>query len=64
MRSSEKIKPPTEPQRDEKSALDKLDRELDDSFPASDPPQSTQPHSRIGGPVRASSENANKSDKP
>jgi hypothetical protein len=28
-----------------------LDQELDDSFPASDPPQSTQP-SKAGGPYR------------
>jgi hypothetical protein len=30
-----------------------LDQELDDSFPASDPPQSTQPHVKSGGPHRA-----------
>lgn len=30
-----------------------LDQELDDSFPASDPPQTTQPHLRVGGPHRA-----------
>jgi hypothetical protein len=30
-----------------------LDQELEDSFPASDPPQSTQPHVKTGGPRRA-----------
>jgi hypothetical protein len=29
-----------------------LDSELEDSFPASDPPQSTQVHSHVGGPDR------------
>jgi hypothetical protein len=29
-----------------------LDDELEDSFPASDPPQSTQAHRRVGGPDR------------
>lgn len=29
-----------------------LDRELEDSFPASDPPSLTQPTTEIGGPDR------------
>ena len=29
-----------------------LDRELEDSFPASDPPSSTQPTTEMGGPDR------------
>jgi hypothetical protein len=38
----------------EKSEQDEaLNQELDDSFPASDPPQTTQPHLRVGGPHRA-----------
>lgn len=35
------------PQREEQ---DQLDRELDDSFPASDPPSMTQPKTRTGSP--------------
>jgi hypothetical protein len=31
---------------------DELTRELEDSFPASDPPQMTQPNPRPGGPAR------------
>ena len=30
-----------------------LDLELEDSFPASDPPQTTQPYVKPGGPYRA-----------
>lgn len=33
-------------------AKDPLEQELEDSFPASDPPQSTQPHRRTGSPAR------------
>ena len=33
-----------------------LDRELEDSFPASDPPQSTQLHNHVGGPDRQGDE--------
>lgn len=33
-----------------------LDLELEDSFPASDPPQTTQPHVHVGGPHRPATE--------
>ena len=37
---------PKEP--DQKKRSEELDRELDDSFPASDPPSITQPHDPDG----------------
>jgi hypothetical protein len=47
MRRAEKAKPP------QKLAQDRsLDAELEDSFPASDPPQMTQSHTHIGSPCR------------
>jgi hypothetical protein len=47
MRSVEKAKPPQRAAQDEL-----LDAELEDSFPASDPPQMTQLHTHIGSPHR------------
>jgi len=47
MRGREKIKLPDKPQQE-----DDLNRELEGTFPASDPPQSTQPNGHIGGPHR------------
>ena len=40
-------KAPT-PKRDRQRDEDKLDRALDDSFPASDPPSMTAPNSHVG----------------
>jgi hypothetical protein len=37
-----------------------LDQQLEDSFPASDPPQMTQPHEHVGGPYRSAGETKNK----
>jgi hypothetical protein len=52
MRRDDKVKP--QAQRNQKSSQEKvLDQELDDSFPASDPPQSTQPGGRVGDPHRS-----------
>ncbi|TAL82826.1 MAG: hypothetical protein EPN75_01695 [Beijerinckiaceae bacterium] len=36
-----------------KARDDDLDRALEDSFPASDPPQMTQPYVKAGGPRRS-----------
>ena len=38
--------------RTQKSSAGALDDALDDSFPASDPPSMTQPHTHVGAPLR------------
>jgi hypothetical protein len=43
----------TVPRHEEDPRDAALDQELDDSFPASDPPQTTQPYVKVGGPYRA-----------
>jgi hypothetical protein len=43
-----------EPTREERS--EKLDRELEETFPASDPPSSIQPGTRTGRPRRPETE--------
>ncbi|MGB6174798.1 MAG: hypothetical protein WBF43_00305 [Methylocella sp.] len=50
-----KAKPKTDKKPKERSAKDQqkqLDRELADSFPASDPPSVTQPSVKSGAPER------------
>ncbi len=48
MRSSEKTKPREKPAENQA-----LDRELEDTFPASDPPQMTRADDHVGGPRRS-----------
>ncbi len=54
MRSNQTSKPQAKPVQDRERRDERLDQELDDSFPASDPPQSTQPHKHIDDVHRSS----------
>lgn len=50
MSRDEKAKPQVKSAETEKQSQDDiLEQELEDSFPASDPPQSTQPHPHAEG---------------
>jgi hypothetical protein len=50
MSRDEKAKPQVKPAKTGKQSQDEiLEQELEDSFPASDPPQSTQPHPHVEG---------------
>jgi hypothetical protein len=50
MSRDEKTKPQVKPAETGKQSQDDiLEQELKDSFPASDPPQSTQPHPHVEG---------------
>ncbi len=48
MRGRGKTKPPEKPAENQA-----LDCELEDTFPASDPPQMTRPDDHVGGPRRS-----------
>ena len=53
----QKIRPQAKPEQQDapnrrQSREEALDQQLEDTFPASDPLQITQPHEHVGGPYR------------
>lgn len=52
MRTDHKTKAQATKLPEQTPADQELDRELEDSFPASDPPQQTRPGAYVGGPYR------------